>query len=233
MAASDTTTLELAARAPEGSRAARRLRREGKVPGIIYGTGTEPQTFAVDARILRNTLAHAHAVVEVSLDGGASVPVMVKDLQRHPVRSEVVHLDLQIVRMDEKIQTTVTLALTGADVAPGVKAGGILNQELVQLNVEALPGDVPDTIEHDVSELEVNATVPVSDLVPPRGVTLLDEPEAVAVTITAPTLDPVEDGIDLETQLVGDQEQAEAQASGDTAEEAQEGSDASGASDDS
>ena len=228
MAASDSATLELAARTPEGSRSARRLRREGFVPGTLYGAGDEPRSFQVDARILRNALAHAHAVIEVSLDGGQKQPVMVKDLQRHPVRGETVHVDLLRVRLDQTIQTTVLLHLEGADVAPGVKEGGILSQELIHLSVEALPNDVPDAISFDVSDLELLATVTVAELTAPRGVTLLDDPETVAVTITAPSVEPTSDDIEVETQIVGDTGVAEAQAQGDTAEEAQ--SDASGGS---
>src|SRR4051794_14238623 len=115
--ASDTTSLSLSARAPEGSRSARRLRREGLVPGVIYGEGGDPQHFAVDARILRNTLAHSGAILEVSVDGGTGVPVLVKDLQRHPVRGEAVHVDLLRVNMAETIHTTVVLELTGAEEA--------------------------------------------------------------------------------------------------------------------
>ena len=230
MAASDSSTLELAARTPEGSRSARRLRREGLVPGTLYGAGDEPRSFQVDARILRNALAHAHAVIEVSLDGGQKQPVMVKDLQRHPVRGETVHVDLLRVRLDQKIQTTVTLHLEGADVAPGVKEGGILTQELIHLNVEALPNDVPDAISFDVSGLELLATVTVAELTAPRGVALLDDPETVAVTITAPSVEPRSDDIEVETQIVGDTDVAEGQAEGDTAEEAQQSADASGGS---
>lgn len=228
MAASDSATLELAARTPEGSRSARRLRREGMVPGILYGAGDEPRSFQVDGRVLRNALAHAHAVIEVTVDGGQKQPVMVKDLQRHPVRGETVHVDLLRVRLDEKIQTTVTLHLEGADVAPGVKEGGILTQELIHLNVEALPNDVPDSIELNVSTLELNATATVADLTAPSGVVLLDEPETVAVTITPPSVEPASDDIEVETQIVGDTDVAEAQAQGDTAAEAQQSADASG-----
>ena len=227
MAASDSATLELAARTPEGSRSARRLRREGMVPGTLYGAGDEPRSFQVDARILRNALAHAHAVIEVSVDGGNKQPVMVKDLQRHPVRGETVHVDLLRVRLDETIQTPVILALAGADEAPGVKEGGILTQELIHLNVEALPNEVPDQIDFDVSGLELNATLTVADLTAPRGVTLLDDPETVAVTITAPSVEPTEDDIEVETQIVGNTAKAEAQAQGDTAEEAEQSAEAS------
>jgi large subunit ribosomal protein L25 len=202
--ASDTTALAVSARAVEGSRAVRRLRRQGMVPGVIYGGGDDPQPFAVDARILRNTLAHSGAVLEVSLDGATGTPVIVKDLQRHPVRGEAIHVDFLRVRMDQSIHATVTLEFTGAQEAPGVVEGGIFNQELRELNIEALPGDIPDTIAYDVSGLEMNATLTLEVLTAPSGVTLLDDTETVIATITPPTLEPVEEEIETETELVGE-----------------------------
>src|ERR687895_1732687 len=224
MASADTTSLSLTTRAPEGSRSARRLRREGLVPGVVYGGGEDPQHFAIDARTLRNTLAHAGQVIEVAIEGGSSTNVLIKDVQRHPVRGEAVHVDLLRVRMDEAIHATVPLELTGADEAPGVVEGGVFNQELRELNIEALPGDIPDTIAHDVSGLEMNATITLEVLTAPPGVTLLDDAETVIATITPPTLEPVEEEIETETELIGEEavegEEAEAQAEGDTAEEA-------------
>src|SRR3712207_3713860 len=120
MASSDTSSLSLTARGPEGSRSARRLRREGLVPGVIYGGDGEPQHFAVDGRILRNTLAHAGAILEVTVDGGGGTPVLVKDVQRHPVRGEAIHVDLLRVNMNVAIHTTVAVELTGIEQAPGV-----------------------------------------------------------------------------------------------------------------
>lgn len=225
--AHDSTSLSLTARTPEGSRSTRRLRRDGLVPGVIYGGDGGPEHFAVDARILRNTLAHSGAVLEVTVDGGKTSPVLVKDLQRHPVRGEAVHVDLIRVNMAEAIHTTVVLELTGAEEAPGVVEGGVLSQETRELNIEALPGDIPDTITHDVSMLEMNATLTLSAITAPDGVTLLDDPEeTVVATITPPTLEPVEDEIETEVALVGedgeplDPAEAEAQAEGDTSEEA-------------
>ena len=214
--------LSLTGRAPEGSRSARRLRREGLVPGVVYGGADEPQHFAVDARVLRNTLAHAGQVIEVAIDGGAAANVLIKDVQRHPVRGEAVHVDLLRVRMDQLIHATVTLDLTGADEAPGVVQGGVFNQELRELQIEALPGDIPDAISYDVSRLEINETITVSVLTPPEGVTLLDESETVIATITPPTVEPVEEEIETETELVGEEgvEGAEAEGEGETAEEA-------------
>jgi large subunit ribosomal protein L25 len=191
------------------------------VPGVIYGGDGEPSHFSVDARILRNTLAHSGAILDVTLGGGKSAPVLVKDLQRHPVRGDIMHVDLLRVNMNEAIHTTVVLELTGVDAAPGVVEGGVLTQETRELNVEALPGDIPDAIQHDVSGLEMNETLLLSAVTPPAGVTLLDDlEETVVATITPPTAEPVEDEIETETQLVGEGAEAEAQAAGDTAEEA-------------
>src|SRR3954451_16207887 len=97
----DSTSLALTARSPEGSRSARRLRREGLVPGVLYGGEGGPEHFAVDGRILRNTLARAGAILQISVDGAGETPVLVKDVQRHPVRGEAVHVDLLRVRMDQ------------------------------------------------------------------------------------------------------------------------------------
>ena len=220
--ASTDSTLPLAARDPEGSRSARRLRREGLVPGVIYGGGDEPLHFAVDARSLRSTLAHAHQIIEVTVDGGANANVQIKDVQRHPVRGEAVHVDLLRVRMDQSIQATVVLELNGADEAPGVVEGGVFNQELRELTIEALPGDIPDSIAFDVSALEMNETITLEVLTAPDGVTLLDDVETVIATITPPTVEPATEDIETETELVGDAavDSDEAQAEGDTGEEA-------------
>jgi large subunit ribosomal protein L25 len=232
MAGTESTTLSLTARSPEGSRSARRLRRDGLVPGVLYGGDAEPQHFAVDARTLRNTLAHAGQVIEVAVDGGTGTNVLIKDVQRHPVRGEAVHVDLLRVRMDVAIHATVPIEFHGHEESPGVTEGGIFNQELREVNIEALPGDIPDSISHDVSGLEMNATVMLDVLVAPSGVTLLDEPDTVIATITPPTLEPVEEEIETETELVGEDgepiegEAAEGEgAEGEDAEPAAEGGD--------
>ena len=215
----DSTKLSLNARDPEGSRTARRLRRSGEVPGVIYGGDGEPSHFSVDARILRNTLAHSGAILDISIDGGTASPVLVKDLQRHPVRGEIVHVDFLRVNMNEKIQTTVVLELIGADDAPGVDQGGVLSQETREINIEALPGDIPDTITHDVSAMEINDTLTLSAVTAPEGITLLDDlEETVIATITPPTLEPVEDDIEIETALVGEDGEPVEGAEGEAAE---------------
>jgi large subunit ribosomal protein L25 len=218
MAGTDTTELAVASRPVEGSRATRRLRRRGLVPGVIYGGAGEPRAFEVDAKLLRNTLNHAGAVLELSIDGGQAEPAILKDLQRHPVRGEAIHVDLIRVNMSQPIHSTVALELTGAEEAPGVVDGGVLNQETRELNIEALPGDLPDTISYDVSGMEMNETLMLSVITAPRGVTLLDDlEETVIATITPPTLEPVEEEIETETEVIG----AEGEAEGDTGDEAQ------------
>jgi large subunit ribosomal protein L25 len=203
----------------------RRLRRAGRVPGILYGGGDDPVPFEVDARILRNTLAHAHAVVDLSIEGRTQ-PVMVKDLQRHPIRGEILHADFLRVDMTQTIQTTVTLEITGAEDAPGVTEGGVLSQETRELNVEALPGDLPDVITVDVSGMQLNDTMGLDAVQAPQGVTLIDDPETTVIaTVTMPTAEPADDAIETETERVGegvtqDDTVEEAQAAGDTGDEA-------------
>jgi large subunit ribosomal protein L25 len=223
-ATTDTTSrLELTSRTAEGSRGARRLRRTGQVPGIMYGGDGEPQLFAVDGRILRNTLAHSGAILEVALDGGEPSPVLVKDVQRHPVKGHAVHVDFLRVNMNVAIQTPVTLELHGGEEAPGVVEGGVLSQGVVELNIEALPGDIPDSIQFDVSGLEMNATVTLSELTAPPGVKLLDDPdETVLATITPPSREPEPEEIETETELVGEDGEPIEEAEGDTAEEAEQ-----------
>ena len=223
----DSTKLSLNARDPEGSRTARRLRRSGEVPGVIYGGDDEPSHFSVDARILRNTLAHSGAILDVSIGGAKAAPVLVKDLQRHPVRGDIVHVDFLRVNMNETIQTTVVLELIGADDAPGVSEGGVLSQETREVTIEALPGDIPDSITHDVSGMQINETLTLSAVTVPAGITLLDDlDETVIATITPPTAEPVDEDIETETALVGeDGEPAEGDAAGDG--ESAESSDAS------
>ena len=200
----ESTKLSLNARDPEGSRTARRLRRTGEVPGVIYGGDAEPSHFSVDARILRNTLARSGAILDISIDGGKASPVIVKDLQRHPVRGEIMHVDFVRVNMSETIQTTVVLELVGADEAPGVSEGGVLSQETREVNIEALPGDIPETIEYDVSGMHINDTLTLGMITAPEGVTVLDDDEVVIASVTPPTLEPVEEEIETETELVGE-----------------------------
>ena len=204
--ATESSALTVSSREPSGSRAARRLRREGNVPGIVYGGGSEPVTFQVDARALRLALQHAGAVLDLSIDGQGATPVVVKELIRHPVGGEAVHIDLLRVRLDQAIQATVALELVGGDDAPGVKEGGVLEHVTREVTVEALPNDIPDRIEFDVSEMVIGDTVSFSQLTAPAKVQLIGDDETVIATLTPPRLQIEEEPeIEEEVELVGEE----------------------------
>jgi large subunit ribosomal protein L25 len=210
MATAQTTALSVKRREPAGSRTARRLRRAGGVPGIVYGGGSDPVPFEVDGRELRHALAHAGAVLELRVDDADPTPVVVKELVRHPVSGDTLHVDLLRVRLDRPIQATVVLELTGVDDAPGVREGGVLEQVTRELTIEALPGDIPDSLAHDVSALAVGDTVTLSALTPPGGVTLVDDADTVIATVTPPRLQLTDENeIEEETEVVGEAPAAE------------------------
>jgi large subunit ribosomal protein L25 len=227
MATAQSTALAVERREVAGSRGARRLRRAGNIPGILYGGGEEPVAFQVDARLLRQTLAHAGAVIELSIDGAGGSPVVIKELVRHPVSGETVHIDMLRVRLDQPINATVVLELVGAEDAPGVKEGGVLEQVTRELNIEALPGDIPDSIQLDVSGVQIGDTITLDAVSAPRGVTLADDPETVVATVSAPRLQvEAEEEIEAETERVAEGETAEEGAAAEEAAgEAEGGSD--------
>ena len=223
--ASNRPTLEVQKRDEFGSRTSRRLRRTGRVPGIVYGgSDGECLTFSADARELRRVLVGKGALIDLNLDGDTR-PVIVKDTQLHPVRPELVHIDFLEVRLDEKIQTVVSLVAEGAEESPGVTEGGVLELPTQQLHIEALPTEIPDQIVVDVSGLGIQETMHLSALTPPNGVTFLDDPEeTIIATIVIPTEEPEEPEVEEETGLVG--EEGEAGAEGATGDEAEAAGDA-------
>jgi large subunit ribosomal protein L25 len=203
MADGQRPNLDVEDRPERGTRAAKRLRREGYVPGVVYGGKSgECTSFKVNALALRHVLAGS-ALIDLKV-GGKTRPVIVKDQHRHPVRDELLHIDLLEVRLDEKIQTQVNVHLEGAEEAPGIKEGGVLEHITHQLNIEALPTDIPDAIQVDVSGLEIAATMHLSEITPPQGVTFLDDPEeTIIATVVVPT-EVEEPEIEEETVLVGE-----------------------------
>jgi large subunit ribosomal protein L25 len=206
-------TLAVEERPDTGSRAARRLRRQGLIPAVVYGGG-DCTAVRIDARELRTALLSSSAVIDLQVGGGKARPVIVKDQQHHPVRDEILHIDLLEVRLDEKIQTTVPLELEGAEEAPGAKEGGVVEHVTRELNIESLPTSIPERIVADVSHMEAAATMHLSELTPPEGVVFLEE--TIVATVTIPT-EVVEPEIEEETELVG--EEAEAVAGDEAGEE--------------
>jgi large subunit ribosomal protein L25 len=202
---SENATLKIEPRESSNSRATRRLRREGRVPGVLYGLGDDCMCFSVDARELRHALHGAGAVIELQGDGTGTTPAVLKDSQRHPVRGEVMHIDLLRVDLDKPIQSPVALHLVGGEDAPGVKDGGVLEHVTREITVEALPSEIPEFIEFDVSEMNINDTATLAQVTAPAGVTLLDDPETTIASLTPPRVEvEPEDELETETELVGE-----------------------------
>jgi large subunit ribosomal protein L25 len=180
-------------RTDTGKGPARRVRAAGRVPAVLYGHGIAPEHLSVDAREFGQALRSggANALLQVSIDGGNSHLALAREIQRNPVRGTYTHIDFQVVRRGEKVTVLVPVRLTGS--APGVVQGGILDQDLHQLNVEAEVTAVPEAIEADVSELEIGDVLRVSQLSVPSGATVLDDAEASVVSVIAPTVEPVEE----------------------------------------
>jgi len=228
--AGERTKLLVTQRETLGSAESRRLRKQGLVPGVLYGSG-EPVAISVHERELRRALTGAaglHSILDVEIDGkGKTHASILKDFQVDPVRGGVTHVDLQEVRLDQTINASVSVNLIGGDDAPGVREGGVLSQVLREVTVEALPLEVPEHIDVDVSALEIGATLRLAELAAPEGVTILGDEDAVVATITAPTREVEEaaegeegaegEGAPAEDAAEGESADAEAEASGDEA----------------
>jgi len=225
MAETTSTKLDVRRRAAGGSRAARRLRRTGRVPGVVYGGGGEPVGFDADARELRAALASTGAVLDLSIDGEKATPVVLKEAQRDPVRGAMMHIDLLRVRLDEAISAVVPLELAGTEDAPGVKEGGVLEQITRELNVEALPTAIPESIVHEIGEMQIGETISLAAVSMPEGVTLLDDVEETVVATLSPPRLQVEEEVEAETELVGEGEEPgeEAEPTEDAADEGPSG----------
>ena len=224
--AGERTKLVVVQREGLGSAESRRLRKEGLVPGVLYGNG-EPVAISIAERELRRALTGAsglHSILDVEIDGhGTTHASILKEYQVDKIRGHITHVDLQEVPLDKPIHASVTVHLIGGEDAPGVREGGVLSQPLRELNVEALPLEVPEHLDLDVSHMAVNDTLRIADVVVPAGVMLLDDPETVVATVTAPTREvepePVE-GEEVEGEEVeGEAAEGEAEAPAEGGEE--------------
>jgi large subunit ribosomal protein L25 len=209
--AAGRSTLKVAPREEFGSRTSRRLRRDGLVPGVVYGGGADARAFQVAERDVRAVLAEGAALFDLEVEGAKAVPVVVKEQQLHPVRGSLQHIDLQEVNLKEAIQAEVALELEGADTAPGVKGGGVLEHVTREVTVEALPTDIPDRITLDVSAMEINDTFSLAAVTAPEGVTFVaEDPEEVTiVTLSPPRVEEAAPEVEEETEVVGEAEAAE------------------------
>ena len=203
-----------------GSRSSRRLRRDGKVPGVLYGLGQDPEIFSVDYGELRGALttdAGLNALIQLSINGTNQLSIL-KTLQRHPVKDEVIHVDF--VRVDPKQELAVEVPIVLEGVAKKVTdQNGMVDQTMFSLSVLSLPDSIPNELTADVSELEINDAIRVSDVVLPEGVrTEVDPEEAIAVgTVTRSTMESM--AAEEASEVEGDEEME-----GETSEETDEAS---------
>jgi large subunit ribosomal protein L25 len=187
-----TATLNAVLRHEHGKGAARRLRRAGRVPGVIYGHGEETRSLAVDARELARLFSHIrveNTIITLKIEG-EPVRALVREVQMHPYRPDVLHVDFLQIHAGERVYLEVPIRLVGT--AEGVKAGGVLQQALHDVEVRCLPDQIPEFIEVDISGLEIGDSVHVSDLQVPAGVEVETEGDRVVCTILAPTVAALE-----------------------------------------
>ena len=188
--AGERIKLSVRERESRGSAESRRLRKQGEIPGVLYGRGNQPHPICVEERELRRALtgdSGLHAILDVTLEGQKTAHASIlKDYQVDPIRGHLIHVDFQEVRLDQPIQAQVVVELVGDP--EGVKEGGVLSQVQREINVEALPMEIPDHLELDVSGMAIGDTMRLSDLPTREGVTYLDDPEeTVLATVTMPT----------------------------------------------
>lgn len=192
------------------------MRRDGLVPGVVYSGGSEASPFQVSERDVRNVTSEGAALFDLEIEGSKAVPVVIKEEQRHPVRGSLQHLDLMQVNLNEAIQAEVAIELEGAEDAPGVKGGGVLEHVTREITVEALPAEIPDNICVDVSAMEVNETLQLSSVSPPEGVTFVaDDPEEITiVTLSPPRVEEAAPEVEEDPELIGEGEGEDAEGDG-------------------
>jgi large subunit ribosomal protein L25 len=207
----DRRKLEVREREERGSRHSRRLRKEGLIPGVLYGNG-DPQAIAVPERDLRHAVSGPsglHAILDVVLEGQKTVhPSILAEYQQDPVRGTIAHIDLREVRLDQPIQAVVVVQLVGE--AEGAKEGGVVSLVSRELRVEALPMDIPEHVDADISPMVIGDVLRLEDLPAVENVTFLDDPhETVIVTVSAPRVE-VEPEVEEEELEEGEEVEGEA-----------------------
>ena len=209
-------------RTHKGKSKIRALRRDGKIPGVYYYHGEENVSLEIDKKNLYHALSTGQHVFEVTMNGETQY-VMIKAVQYHPVTDEVMHVDLMRVRRSEKMTFTIPIVLEGD--AIGVEEGGVLSQILTAIDINCLPTDVPESINVDISDLELNSTISIVDITDiPDDVEIVTSEESTVATITPPK-EEEEPVIEEEEELAEGEESAEGEelAEGEEPAEGEEG----------
>jgi len=216
-------SIEAELRTETGKGAARKIRRNGLIPGVVYGRGNEPRSIKVDPLDIEKLL-HSNAIFDLTFVGedGEESTVIIKDYQKDVIKQDLLHVDFQFISMDEKITVSVPMHLEGE--AVGVRDGGVLQQLLREIEIDTLPAEIPEEITIDISELDVGESLSVADLELPEGIDLITDSDEVIVTVVTPT-ELVEEDEEteeeeefLEPEVIGEEDEEEG-------EEAEEGAD--------
>jgi len=207
-------SIEVEKRDKTGKGVARRLRKNGLIPGVVYGKHREAQALIVNPLDLRGKV-HSNAIIDLTIDGEEET-VMIKDFQKDVIKDKLIHVDFQQISMDETISITVPIKLIGD--APGVREGGVLQQLMREVDIEVLPINIPHEIELDISELTLSDSLEVGDLEVPEEVKLINSLEDVIVTVVAPS-----EEIEEEEEEELEEEFIEPEVIGEEDEEGEEG----------
>jgi large subunit ribosomal protein L25 len=203
-----TATLGAQKRVDTGKGNNRKLRARGRVPAVLYGHGEETRSVSIDAHELERLFSHIHiesTLIDVTVDDDRKpMKALVREVQRHPVRDVVVHVDFYLIHAGESLTVDVPIRIQGS--APGVRIGGLLQQTLDTLEIRCLPDQIPEQVDVDISTLEIGDSIHVSDLVLPEGVEVLVDADRTVCSVVPPTVsaetEPVEAPTD-EPEVIG------------------------------
>jgi large subunit ribosomal protein L25 len=206
-----TESTAITARVREAmGKANRRLASAGEIPAVLYGPGRDTVALSLNRHDFELMMSHHGAgstIVSIALEGEKKpVNAVIREVQHSPVKGTIMHVDFLAIRMDQKLQATLSFHFVGE--SPGVKAGGVLMHSMRELMVEALPADLPDSLDVDISGLEIGQSVSVADLTAPEGVEITDDPEGVVCSVTVPTAEPTEEELAeeaAEPEVIGEE----------------------------
>lgn len=206
--------LKVKIREEKGKSAVKKLRTAGQIPAVLYGEKIETVPLTVEAKDFKaviHTEAGSNVLLNLKIkDAGKNETAIIKEIQRDPLKDTFLHVDFMKIALDEKITTTVPVVVVGE--SPGVKEGGVLQHSLWEIEVEALPTDLPDNFEIDVSELSIGDSLRVADLPKPPGVEILSGEDEIVVSVVPPTVVKEEELVEeevAEPELVGAEEEEE------------------------
>jgi large subunit ribosomal protein L25 len=191
-----SATLKASPREGTGKGSSRKLRSSGRVPAVIYGRGEDTRLLSVDAHELELLFSRIHVentVIDVDIDGEtAGVKALVREVQKHVVRDDVLHVDFYQIHAGEMVTVDIPIRLVGSP--PGVKLGGVLQHALNEVEVRCLPDRIPDVFEVDISGLDIGDSIHIRDITPPDGVEFLSDPDRTLCSVMAPTVTATEEG---------------------------------------